>query len=768
MINSIELINWKTHGSTRLSFSKGTNILIGQMGAGKSSVMDAISFGLFGTFPAIKNRRVNVSDLIRNRPNQKKSAKIRISFDIGDDAYTVEREISSDDSAKATLQKNGAYVQSQPQRVTEEVEKALAMDYDLFSRAIYSEQNRLDYFLELRSSDRKKQIDNLLGLDKFANAQENTTSLINRIKEMMDESRKTAEGFDMEGQKKQLERLGEEKGKMAEEEKSILAVMEKLRLDSAKTEASLKEMKERYNKKIELAKETAELRSKAQVLEKEISRIDSEKLGEIEEIGRKLKLGESQLEALRRRSKEIMAQMQAAQARLGKMQGELAAVMEDMKERDRLIASAKGKGREKVAAELEERRKEMDKLESELASVAAQRSEADKWARELEKHISRCPVCERELEPGMKETLLSAKKALMKELGERAKGMQELQRKGRNTLEELNDLLNKLTVVEEKLKSYSGLDEKKGRMEKETEKAAEESARLKKEVETAGLELDRAGEEIARLRNGKEKLERRAAYLSERARNEESVGKKEKELGRIEVDDKKLDAVQKEFTAISSGISRNSALLDSNKKALREKSMQIEERKREMEKVERIYGDIRAKAAVIENLNKFNNSLKETQAQMRSRLVSSINRIMQQIWPELYPYGDYPNLELAATEGDYILRIATYREEKEVWEDVDAIASGGERSIACLAMRVAFALVLVPNLKWLILDEPTHNIDQLGIERFVRVFNEKLPEIVDQIFIITHDEQLKQVSNGKVYMLSRKKGENGETVAEEL
>ena len=34
MINSIELTDWKTHGSTRLEFSKGTNILIGQMGAG--------------------------------------------------------------------------------------------------------------------------------------------------------------------------------------------------------------------------------------------------------------------------------------------------------------------------------------------------------------------------------------------------------------------------------------------------------------------------------------------------------------------------------------------------------------------------------------------------------------------------------------------------------------------------------------------------------------------------------------------------------------
>ena len=75
LIRSITLKNWKTHKNTKLDFSKGTNILIGQMGAGKSSLMDAISFALFGTFPAIHHKRVAVSRLIRNRPKQESSGK---------------------------------------------------------------------------------------------------------------------------------------------------------------------------------------------------------------------------------------------------------------------------------------------------------------------------------------------------------------------------------------------------------------------------------------------------------------------------------------------------------------------------------------------------------------------------------------------------------------------------------------------------------------------------------------------------------------------
>jgi DNA repair exonuclease SbcCD ATPase subunit len=134
---------------------------------------------------------------------------------------------------------------------------------------------------------------------------------------------------------------------------------------------------------------------------------------------------------------------------------------------------------------------------------------------------------------------------------------------------------------------------------------------------------------------------------------------------------------------------------------------------------------------------------------------------MQEVWPELYPHGDYRDIRLEPTSDDYVLKVKTARREEARWEEVDTIASGGEKSVACLTMRVAFALVLVPNLRWMILDEPTHNIDQLGLQRFMKAINEVLPKLVDQVFIITHDETLKEVENAKIYVMSRNK-EKGE------
>ena len=83
-------------------------------------------------------------------------------------------------------------------------------------------------------------------------------------------------------------------------------------------------------------------------------------------------------------------------------------------------------------------------------------------------------------------------------------------------------------------------------------------------------------------------------------------------------------------------------------------------------------------------------------------------------------------------------------------------------------MRIALAMVVVPNLRWLILDEPTHNIDPTGISKLIDVLGKELPGIVEQIFIITHDDSLRQIDSAMVYRLDRDKGINATTSVVEL
>ncbi len=668
MIDSIELKNWKTHRDTRLRFSKGTNILLGQMGAGKSSIMDAISFALFGTYPAIQHKRVAVDEIIMNRPEQEKNASVSLEFGIDGAAYSVQRNLELNGSSKATITKDGAYLQSQPQRVNEEIERILKVDYDLFSRAIYSEQNRLTYFLELRPAERKKQIDELLGLDKFAMAQENATSLINRIKDIVSESEKAITQFDIKKLKEQHKALIDEVAKAAKEREGLMKELEIHEKKKDSLNEELEKTKKMYNKRIALAKETAELKSKIGVIEKEIEKI---------------------------KKKGVADKASLEKTLSGKR-----------KSLDLLVAE------EKNAEDSEKRSFE------ELAHLTASRNEQQKWLTELEKHLSKCPICERELSDEIKKKIVEEKSAVIAKLEEQTKGQKEENLKLRKKKEEANDAISK---------------------------AKEELSKLEMESETA---------------------ERLEGYVADRDKSTKTLGEKEKELAAIKVDEESIDKMQKEFTQINVKIKECSTKIDASSAAEKEKASQAEEKKKEIVTIEKMQEDAKNKKKSTESLAAFKDALAETQTMLRTRLIGSINEIMHEIWPELYPYGDYQGLLLEPTADDYVLKVKTSRGENNGWANVDTIASGGEKSVACLAMRVAFALVLVPNLRWIILDEPTHNIDQQGLSKFVKAMNEVLPRLVEQVFIITHDEMLKQVPNARIYVLARNKEESGGTTIE--
>lgn len=668
MIDSIELKNWKTHKDTKLKFSRGTNILLGQMGAGKSSIMDAISFALFGTYPAIQHRRVAVDEIIMNRPEQEKHASVNLEFGIDGTSYSVQRSLELSGSTKATISKNGAYLQSQPQRVSEEVERILKVDYDLFSRAVYSEQNRLTYFLELRPAERKKQIDELLGLDKFAMAQENSTSLINRIKDIVTENEKTIATFDVKKLREQHRALLDEAERISREGKDLLKELEAQEKKKGNVEQELAKTKETYNRRILLTKEIAELKSRIAVIEKEIEKIQ--------------KRGIADKAAL-----------------------------------EKTLAENK-KGVESLVSE-EKKVKELEKKAIEdVANLAASRNEQQKWLDELEKHFGKCPICERELSEEIRKRIIEEKAEMIKKLDEQAKA------------------------------------------------AREANLKLKKKEEEAGDAVSKAREALAKLEAEKETMERLEGYTADKNRSAKTLGEKEHELGAIKIDEAGLEKMQKEFTQINVKIKELDTKLEASERSEKEKKAQADDKKREIETIDKMHEDVKSKKKAAEELVKFKEALAETQTILRTKLIGSINEIMQEIWPELYPYGDYRGLLLEPTAEDYVLKVKTAREENNGWANVDTIASGGEKSVACLAMRVAFALVLVPNLRWIILDEPTHNIDQQGLGKFVKAINEVLPRLVEQVFIITHDEMLKQAVNAKIYVLSRNKEESGGTVVE--
>ena len=66
------------------------------------------------------------------------------------------------------------------------------------------------------------------------------------------------------------------------------------------------------------------------------------------------------------------------------------------------------------------------------------------------------------------------------------------------------------------------------------------------------------------------------------------------------------------------------------------------------------------------------------------------------------------------------------------------------------------------------MDEPTHNLDRESISLLSETLQQKVPEIVEQTFVITHEELLVGSDFSLSYRLKRDKGKFEPTQIEQL
>src|SRR3990172_9727295 len=93
MITKVRLKNWRSHLDSTMEFTPGTNALIGIMGSGKSSIMEAICFALLGTFPGLQAKKLKLDDVIMKKPSEKTDAEVEVDVRIGGTTFSIRRTI---------------------------------------------------------------------------------------------------------------------------------------------------------------------------------------------------------------------------------------------------------------------------------------------------------------------------------------------------------------------------------------------------------------------------------------------------------------------------------------------------------------------------------------------------------------------------------------------------------------------------------------------------------------------------------------------------
>jgi len=149
-------------------------------GSGKSSIMDAILYGLFGK--TLKNpKKIGVKDVINNKTNKKMS--IEIYFD---DVKILRSR--KPDGLKLWRSKEGVFdettelTRGEIKQTQDMIESILGFNYETFKSICVFTDSNTDSYLEANASERRIIVENLLGLEKYRIYNDKTKEILKETK----------------------------------------------------------------------------------------------------------------------------------------------------------------------------------------------------------------------------------------------------------------------------------------------------------------------------------------------------------------------------------------------------------------------------------------------------------------------------------------------------------------------------------------------------------------------------------------------------------
>ena len=177
-------IKWKNFLSTGNQFTEvsltdtKSSLIVGANGAGKSTILDALTFALFGK----PFRKINKPQLL-NSINQS-DCVVEVNFDIGRNKYTVIRGIKPN---KFEIQQNGVTLDQDASAVDQQKhfeQTILKMNYKSFTQIVVLGSSTFVPFMRLPLAARREIIEDILDIQIFSTM---NVSLKEKIKVINDE-----------------------------------------------------------------------------------------------------------------------------------------------------------------------------------------------------------------------------------------------------------------------------------------------------------------------------------------------------------------------------------------------------------------------------------------------------------------------------------------------------------------------------------------------------------------------------------------------------
>ncbi len=350
MITSIELGDFLSHPQTKLNFENGVTVFVGDNGAGKSSIIDALTFALFG-----QHTRKSNKGLIKRGAIQGFS---KVEFTINGKQYQAVRKIDSKGglAAKFSEKVNDEIIEIAAgerkqfgESMTREVEKIIGLDYEKLKIASIVQQGELNSIIKAKPKEFKELLNAVIGIDKLDVAS-------NSMKEVTKDFREK--------------------------------IRDKIGYDDTHTNMLLQNLEKHQNELKEARPKKEHLKEEHEILQQDITELrmrleeDAPKIDKIKQ----LELKKQELQAYAKEAiQEIHQEISENERKIQDCEGcfQNAGLKNDLESKI-----------EKVDLAVNGTQKKIQELSNQVASL----NEKQMLAAKLQLHDNKCPVCDSEVE----------------------------------------------------------------------------------------------------------------------------------------------------------------------------------------------------------------------------------------------------------------------------------------------------------------------------------------------------------------------------------
>jgi len=492
-LKSLKLRNIRSYENQEIQFPLGHTLLAGDIGSGKSSILLAVEFALFGT----RRKHLSASSLLRHG---KKEGEVELKFEINQKEHIIKRKLKR---GKEDIKQEAGYIitngikkEGTHVELKTEILNLLGYPQDLITKSrdlvyrytVYTPQEQMKQIVLEDKDIRLDTLRKVFNIDKYKKIRENSQIFIKELKE----KRKLYEGQIID-----LEEKNKAKAEKQEEIKKYQQQLKELQPSLEKVKAELKESKQLIQNTEKSIKELNELKKELQFNDLTLTnKMEKRKNNnnEIETIEKEITIINKELE-----KKEI-------------------------------------KDTEQLLKEIEEKEKQLMlmsntilEINKKLSEFETKKQHSTKTKEKISK-IDQCPTCLQNVTEEHKKQIHEKEDALIKELEESIRLHKVQEKDAKKKIEELNkhqELLRKeqaeIKVLLVKKDSINEKENKKQALQLQQERIKQEIGK----INTKKIELNK---DIHKLKDMEEIYKRVKENFEKIQANERKLAIQTREL----------------------------------------------------------------------------------------------------------------------------------------------------------------------------------------------------------------------------------------------